>query len=168
MSQLERFACFGLALATVAISPASHATCWESGAGPTAVYRNPSVATEFNTTPIVITGRVLDERNISTPDDPEGYEWTIYTVKVLETLKGKPQGIIRLSSENTSARFSMETGKSYLLFVSQSDMTEMAGEERLPDDYVDNCGNSALVHDARHALKVVRGLSKVLSLRRAP
>ena len=109
----------------------------------------------------MITGRVLDERNISTPDDPEGYEWTIYTIKVLETFKGKPQETIRLSSENTSARFPMETGKSYLLFVSQSGMVEMAGQERLPEDYVDNCGNSAPVQDARRAIKVVRGLSNV-------
>lgn len=161
MGQFTRVACFGLALATVAISPASQATCWESGAGPTAIYRNPSVAAEFKEAPTVITGRVLDERTISTPDDPEGYEWTIYTVKVLETFKGKRQATIRLSSENTSARFPMDTGKSYLLFVSQSGMVEMAGQERIPEAFVDNCGNSALVHDAKHAIKVVRGLSKV-------
>jgi hypothetical protein len=161
MSQLTPFVCFGLALATVAMSPDSHATCWESGAGPTAVYRTPSVAAEFKEAPTVITGRVLDERNISTPDDPEGYEWTIYTIKVLETFKGKLQETIRLSSENTSARFPMDTGKSYLLFVSQSGMAEMAGQERIPEAFVDNCGNSAPVQDAKHAIKVVRGLSKV-------
>lgn len=161
MSPLTRFACFGLALITVAISPGSYATCWASGSGPTAVYRNLSVVAEFKKSPFVITGRVLDERTISTPDDPEGYEWTIYTVKVLETFKGKSQETIRLLSENTSSRFPMDTGKSYLLFVSQSHMVEMAGQERLPGDYVDDCGNSALVHDAKHAIKVVRGLSKV-------
>lgn len=160
MDQLPRFACFGLALAMVAISPAPHATCWESDVGPTAVYRNPSVAAEFKKAAFVITGRVLAERNISTPDDPEGFEWTIYTVKVLETFKGKPQRTIRLVSENTSARFSMETGKSYLLLVSRSRWVEMAGQERLPVDFVDNCGNSALVQDAKPAIMTVRGLSK--------
>ena len=161
MSPVIRISCFCLSLATLLTSPTSHATCWESGAGPTAVYRTPSVAAEFKEAPTVITGRVLDERNISTPDDPEGYEWTIYTIKVLETFKGKLQETIRLSSENTSARFPMDTGKSYLLFVSQSGMAEMAGQERIPEAFVDNCGNSAPVQDAKHAIKVVRGLSKV-------
>lgn len=108
----------------------------------------------------MITGRVLGERNISSPDDPEGFEWTVYTVKVLETFKGKPRRTIRLVSENSSARFYMDTGKSYLLFISQFPTAEMAGRERLPVEFVDNCGNSALVQDAEPAIKAVRDLSK--------
>ena len=125
----------------------------------TAVYRNPSVPAEFKDATFVIIGRVLGERNISTPDDPEGYDWTIYNVQVLETFKGKLQKTIRLLSENTSARFSMNTGKTYLLFISHSSMVEMAGRERLPADYVDNCGNSGLVKDNEKAVKTVRDLS---------
>lgn len=115
---------------------------------------------EFKGTPLVITGRVVSARNISTPDDPEGYEWTVYTVNVLETFKGKPQRTIRLLSENTSARFYMDIGESYLLFISQSEMIEMAGHERLPEKFVDNCGNSAAVKAAESAIRTVRALSK--------
>jgi len=158
---LTRFACFGLALAIVTISSASYATCWESGEGETAVYRNPSVPDEFKEATFVITGRVVGERNISTPDDPEGFEWTVYTVKVLEIFKGKPTRTIHLVSENSSARFYMDTGKSYLLFVSQFPTAAIAGKEHLPTAYVDNCGNSALVHDAESAIRAVKGLSKV-------
>jgi hypothetical protein len=147
--QLIRFTLSSLALAMITISPISYATCWESGEGPTAVYRNPSVPAEFKSAAFVITGRVTSARNISEPDDPEGYAWTIYTVQVLETFKGGPQRTIRLLSENSSGRFSMDTGESYLLFVSHSQTAEMAGQERLPLDYVDNCGNSAPIKEAR-------------------
>lgn len=107
-----------------------------------------------------VTGRVTTERNISEPDDPEGYAWTVYTVQVLEIFKGTPPRTLRLLSENTSARFSMDTGKTYLLFVSQAPGVEMAGKEHLPSDYVDNCGNAAVAKDAEPAIKTVRGLSK--------
>jgi hypothetical protein len=151
---------FGLVLVMVAISPASYALCWESGEGSTAVYRNPSVPAEFKSAASVITGRVLGGRNISEPDDPQGFAWTVYTVQVLKTFKGRPQRMIQLLSENTSARFPMDIGKTYLLFVSQSQVAEMAGQERLPTKYIDNCGNSAPAEDATSAVNLVRELSK--------
>jgi hypothetical protein len=151
----------GLLLALATVSPACNASCWESGAGSTAVYRHPAVRADFKNAALVVIGRVTGERNISEPDDPQGYAWTIYTVEVLETFKGTPQRTIRLVSENTTARFPMDTGKTYLLFVSQFRVAEMAGQERLPQAYVDDCGNSAIAKDAAAAIEVVRDLSKV-------
>ncbi|TBR40571.1 MULTISPECIES: hypothetical protein [Dyella] len=159
MRPWKRYAGFSLWLALATLSSAGHATCWESGEGATAVYRDPTVATEFKDAPYVLTGRVLSARHIATPDDPEGVEWTVYTIRVLETFKGKAQPTIRLVSENTSARFDMDIGASYLLFVRHVDTREMAGKERLPADFVDNCGNSALVKDAGQAIRTVRRLS---------
>lgn len=161
MSHSIRPVLLGIALAIITISPASYALCWESGEGPTAIYRHPTVAAEFKEATFVITGRVTAGRNISEPDDPEGYAWTVYTVQVLENYKGTPPRMIQLVSENTSARFWMDVGKTYLLFVSHSSTVEMAGQESLPMDYIDNCGNSAAVEDAEHALKKVRSLSKI-------
>jgi len=160
VGQLMRFALPCLALAMVMIAPASYALCWESGEGPTAIYRHPSVPAEFKNAALVVTGRVTAERNISEPEDPEGFAWTVYTVQVLEIFKGAPPRMLQLLSENTSARFSMDTGKTYLLFVSHSPDVELAGQERLPSDYVDNCGNSAVAEDAGSVIKTVRGLSK--------
>jgi hypothetical protein len=157
---LMRLALASLMLAMLMMSPASCATCWESGEGATAVYRNPSVPAEFKSAVLVITGRVTDARNISEPDDPDGYAWTVYTVQVLQTFKGSPPRTIRLLSENSSARFYMDTGQTYLLFVSHSPVAEMAGQERLPTDYIDDCGNSALVKDAKSAVDKVKELSK--------
>ncbi|MET0330192.1 MAG: hypothetical protein ABW154_02065, partial [Dyella sp.] len=83
----------------------------------------------------------------------------IYDVEVVETFKGKPPHRIKLLSENTSARFPMDKGKAYLLFVSQSSTVEMAGKEKLPQNYVDNCGNSGAVKDIEKTVRMVRGLS---------
>ncbi|SFW71062.1 hypothetical protein [Luteibacter sp. UNCMF366Tsu5.1] len=160
MGSFKRLALPAFMMAIGAISPASYGTCWEYGAGPTAIYRKPTVAAEFKDAAAVITGRVTAARNISEPDDPEGYAWTIYSVQVLETFKGTPQRTIQLLSENTTARFPMDTGKTYLLFISQSSMIEMAGKERLPTNFIDICGNSAVEEDARSLIKEVRHLSK--------
>ena len=162
MSNSNRLSLYGLVLAMLAAVQVSYATCWESGSGPTAVYRHPSVDAEFKEAPLVVTGRVTGQRNISSPDDPEGYAWTVYTVQVLKTFKGRSVPSLRLVSENTSARFSMDIGKAYLLFVTHSPMSEMAGQERLPMDFVDNCGNSGLVSGADAAMKTVGKLSKGL------
>ena len=162
VSNSNSLSLYGLMLAMLATAQVSHATCWESGSGSTAVYRHPSVDAEFKEAPLVVTGRVIGERNISSPDDPKGYAWTIYTVQVLKTFKGRSAPSLRLVSENTSARFSMDMGKTYLLFVTHSRMSEMAGQERLPMDFVDNCGNSGLVSDAGAAMKAVGELSKAL------
>jgi hypothetical protein len=160
VGQWMRLTLAGLVLAMVTISPASYATCWESGEGATAVYRNPSVAAEFKSAAFVITGRVTGARAISELDDPDGYASTVYTVHVLQTFKGRPQRMLRLLSENTSARFSMDSEKTYLLFVSKSLVAETARQKRLPTHYIDNCGNSALATDAKSALDKVRDLSR--------
>ena len=151
----------GLTLAVAATSSAAYASCWESGQGPAAVYRHPSVPVEFKDATFVVIARVLGERRISSADDPEGYAWTIYDVQVLEAFKGKPPRALHLLSENTTARFPMDKGETYLLFVSRSPSVEMTGNERLPGDYVDNCGNSATAKDAAGKIKAVSDLSRV-------
>ena len=159
MRRWMQLALQGLVLAVAATSSAAYASCWESGQGPAAVYRHPSVPVEFKDAAFVVIGRVLGERRISSADDPEGYAWTIYDVQVLETFKGKPPRALHLLSENTTARFPMDKGETYLLFVSRSSSVEMAGNERLPKDYVDNCGNSATVREAADKIKALRALS---------
>jgi hypothetical protein len=138
----------------------THATCWQSGEGEGAVYRHPSVSAEYKEAPLVVIGRTTSERNVSSADDPEGYDWTIYEVEVLQTFKGRPLHTIRLLSENSSARFLMDIGKSYLLFVSHSAMVERAGQEALPQDHIDNCGNSDALDTGSKKVEAVRRLSE--------
>jgi hypothetical protein len=124
------------------------------------VPRHPSVPEEYASVPWILIGRVIASRDVASPDDPGFYDWTIYDVEVVETLKGKPPHRIKLESENTSARFPMDKGRRYLLFVSHSNTIEMAGSEKLPQDYVDNCGNSGAVEEVEPTIRKVRALSE--------
>jgi len=140
-------------------STVAHAACWPSGEGATAVYRNPSISDEFKESNFVIIGRVSHQRNVPGPDDPQGYAWTIYDVHVLETFKGRPPHTLQLLSENSSARFPMDVGKSDLLFVDRASLVDRAGNEALPENYIDNCGNSELWDAASEKVRAVRKLS---------
>jgi hypothetical protein len=123
------------------------------------VPRHPSISEEYASTPWVFIGRATTSRNVASPDDPGFYDWTIYDVEVIEAFKGKLPHRVKLLSENTSGRFPMDAGKAYLLFVSHSPMIELAGNEKLPQDHVDNCGNSGAVKDVETTIRTVRALS---------
>lgn len=147
MAMTLSFASFGAAAACIGFR------------GNEIVPRHPSVSEEYVTAPWVVIGRVIASRDVASPDDPGFYDWTIYDVEVSEALKGKPPERFKLESENTSARFPMDNGKTYLLFVSHSKNAEMSGSETLPQDYIDNCGNSGAIEDAGTTIKKVRRLS---------
>jgi hypothetical protein len=123
------------------------------------VPRHPSVVEEYASARWVVVGRVMANRDIPSPDDPGFYDWTIYDVEVVEVIKGRPPHRIKLESENTSARFPMDNGKSYLLFVSQFDTAETVGGEKLPQTFIDNCGNSGAMEKVEATVREVRGLS---------
>jgi hypothetical protein len=139
--------------------PTAHATCWELGKED-AGHRRPSLSNEFKAAEFVVIGRAKQERNISGPTDPQGYEWTVYDVEVLEPLKGSPPHTVKLLSENSSARFPMSLGQSYVLFVSHEPTPERAGSTELPQDYIDNCGNSGLLETSSDRALEARRLSK--------
>jgi hypothetical protein len=139
-------------------SPGVRAVCVDLS-GPDIVPRHPSIAQEFASAPWVFIGRATASRDVPSPDDPGFYDWTIYEVEVLKVFKGKPPHRIRLQSENTSGRFPMDRGKEYLLFVSHSPVVEMAGKEKLPGDYVDNCGHSGSIEEAGAAIRAVQDFS---------
>lgn len=147
--------CFASALGATT----ANATCWQSGTGARATHWQPSVSEEFQEARFVFVGRAMHERNVFSAADPDDYDWTIYDVEVVQAFKGKPPHMIRLLSENSSARFTMEPGKTYLLFVNHMPMDERDGEETLPHDFVDNCGNSGVMEAAGEKIKTVELLS---------
>ena len=142
----------------LSIPVAAHCTCVDLG-GPVDVPRHPSIADEYASVPWVLIVRTTASRDVPSPDDLGFYDWTIYDVEVVRVFKGRPPHHIRLLSENTTARFPMDPGKEYLVFVSHSPMVEMAGKEKLPGDYVDNCGNSGAIEDVGRAIRAVKELS---------
>jgi len=76
-----------------------------------------SIRDEFLSSQHVVVLRVLREMKLSSPDDPQGIDRTIYDTQVVETFKGPPQLLMSITNPNTSARFDMTTGESYLAFV---------------------------------------------------
>jgi hypothetical protein len=128
--------------------------------GPVDVERHHSVPAEFKDSRFVFLGRATGSRNVSSPDDPDGYDWTVYDVEVLETFKGKPTRSIQLVSSNTTARFPMDEGRVYLLFVAQSKEGEWTGKEILPRNWVDNCGNSGPADKSADKVRALRSLEK--------
>lgn len=94
--------------------------------------RHPTVNDEFGESAFVGVGVVTGHKEFSSPDDPEGVEKTLYDFKVSRRFKGGMRSAIRIQSDNTSSRFPMEVGKSYLVFLRTADK----------ELFVDACGNS--------------------------
>jgi hypothetical protein len=66
------------------------------------------------------------------------YMGAYFDVRVQRRFKGNPPGHLRLFSENSTARFFMNKGKSYLLFVTDGEFDPPISRALT----VDNCGNS--------------------------
>jgi hypothetical protein len=108
---------------------AAHAVCLDG---------KPSFEQEFRASAIVAVGVADTARDVRAPDDPAGVDHTVYTVRLTRVFKGAAAGrTIELVSPNTSARFPLEPGVAYLLFVGE-------GQEGA---YVDPCGWSRAVRD---------------------
>lgn len=75
----------------------------------------PTVEHEFRKSVFVFVGRVTSEE--FTPESKNFLEGSTYMVLVEEILKGSPPKSVRLFSENSSGRFLMNVGSSYLIFV---------------------------------------------------
>ena len=114
---------------------------------------------EFKSSDSVVTGYVVSSRTESSPDDPQGYEDTVYTVRVLDVFKGKVGQLLELISENTSSRFPMVIGRKYLLFVNTSRVPDSLQPSGL-ETFVDSCGNSGTLEEKKTELEAVRRMSR--------
>lgn len=95
-------------------------------------YGKPTFGEEWDRAKYVVVGRLVGSKSLASADDPQGIEATEYTIEVIRFFKGKAGQRISLRSENTSSRFNMRTGYSYILFI------ESDGEA----NFVDPCGSS--------------------------
>jgi hypothetical protein len=104
---------------------------------------HPDVARELKDSRLVFVGKVLGATEWSHDGGfPDG---TLYSVEVTDLLKGAGPSLVTLYSENSSGRFPMETGASYVIFA-----YEGAFEFRTsPEFAVDNCGNSGSLAEPR-------------------
>ena len=112
--------------------------------------RHPDVLADLKASDMVVTAIVVSSHDESSSDDPQGVEDTIYTVRVLEVFKGKPDHLIKITSENTSSRFPMDIGEKYLLFITGD------GQAR----FIDSCGRSGPVADRAAEIQVLKKVGK--------
>lgn len=89
----------------------------------------------------------------ATPNGFDPYAGALYRVNVLRMFKGKPPASLTLFSENSTARFRLEPGKEYLLFITEDPFDPPIGR-RLT---IDTCGNSAPRANAAETLRRLRG-----------
>lgn len=84
------------------------------------------------------------------------YMGAYYDVEVFHDFKGHPSRHLRLFSENSTARFWLNIGKEYVLFVTTNTFDLPVGQQLT----IDTCGNSKSLQQARNVLQAVENLSK--------
>lgn len=85
----------------------------------------------------VVVGEVTKEHRLTDGSThSEFFEATIYTVRIIRTLKGKVAQTVTLRTQNDSGRYSMSVGEKHLLFLSR--LKPGLGA----DYYADSCGSS--------------------------
>lgn len=115
-------------------------------------YPNVTVADEIKKTNFIAIGKVISRKIVVDPiEDPEGYEAELFHVEIENVLYGNPpgyvvKGYLALYNENTSSRFNMDVGESYLMFVSES----------FDGFYIDSCGNSGTVTKSKEIIKSIQ------------
>ena len=95
-------------------------------------YGKPSFAEEWGRAKYVLVGRLVDSKVLTSVDDPQGVTAIEYTIDVVRRFKGKSGHRISIRSDNTSSRFNMKSGYSYILFIESDGM----------GNFVDPCGSS--------------------------
>jgi hypothetical protein len=111
---------------------------------------NPSIQEEYADSESVFIGRVLEKKDVS--ESGGYYEGDEYIVQVKEVFKGKPGKKIIIFSENSSGRFPMEIGKTYIIFLHQE----------LGRYQIDNCGNSGLLSKKQDTVRSLRQLRETM------
>jgi len=109
---------------------------------------NPSVEQEYADRQSVFIGKVLENKHV--PESRDYYDGDEYIVQVQEVFKGESRHKIVIFCENSSGRFPMTVGSTYILFV----YIELGRFQ------VSNCGNSGLLSDKKDVLSTVRTLKQ--------
>jgi len=112
-----------------------------------------SVQEEAKNSVAVITGILQQERILSEDKaDPDGVTAILYTVKVVNHLKGIVRNVVNIRAENTSSRFPLEPKIEYILFLKPNGN----------DFVIDSCGNSGPLSTHGNAVAEVQQLSSAV------
>lgn len=111
----------------------------------------PRVCTEFFDSDAVFTGTVIGVRN-DPPDSSDSLGW-FYRLGVLRNYRGSAGRTIEVYTENASARYPLELGRSYLLFAGKlGDRLEITC-----------CGNSAYLEEAGDKIRQIEQIKRTKS-----
>lgn len=110
--------------------------------------RDPQWREEFANSDIVATGTIAEARRVVDEKDPDGYVATIYGIRIREIFRGRIPRRLYVQSENNTSRFAMDPDVTYLMFLKRDDASGRY--------FIDNCGNSAPVDQARPMLPALR------------
>jgi hypothetical protein len=111
--------------------------------------RYPTVPDEFKSSELVLSATVVRKKLV--PDsEPTFYAGTIYYLKVHRVYKGAKIAHLKLFSENTSSRFPMDVGTTYLVFAAhEQDLFKNTNTY-----YINSCGNSKQIKDPNTELHI--------------
>jgi hypothetical protein len=110
-----------------------------------------SVSAEFSRSAVVALARVVSERQVPEQKEAGLLDGTLYSLRVQETYRGQASRTRSVFSENSSGRFPMVVGQTYIVFL-------YLQSGRLSADY---CGNSGLASDKQNVVNEVRAAARV-------
>jgi hypothetical protein len=99
------------------------------------------VSQEMKDSQVVVIGTVMSSRQV--PQSWDTLDGTEYVVHIDQKVKGKQTGEITIFSEHTEDGFNPETGKQYLLFLTNNYQHWMANK----------CGNSGPLDEKSAVIK---------------
>lgn len=109
------------------------------------------VCTEFLHSENVVTAKILSMRKIPDTPDPNNVEGWFYKIAVDKSYRGPKIPNDEIYTGNDETKFTMEVGKTYLLFINKNQQSRAAP---------DACGNSAELSKAGQAIAALDKLVK--------
>lgn len=157
----------GLWLAVEPVSACAYCVGWDQSL-PNRDTKYYSVVREFSRSQYVVRAKVIRETwigedgNVKSLQPPfqngaarpwgfDPYLGAFYDLQIETTYKGKPPAILRVFSENSTARFWLKNGQEILAFASSEMFDKPIGKQST----LDTCGNSSLFPKAYRTLSAV-------------
>jgi hypothetical protein len=115
--------------------------------------RYPTVEQEYKDSALVFVGTVIEQHDV--PEGGQDIVATRYLLQQKETLKGMQAKTVELLRENTTGRFPMVAGSSYLVFANLETF-ESPTDRNLA---INSCGNSGIESEKATAVAAAHQLT---------
>jgi hypothetical protein len=109
------------------------------------------VCTEFLHSETIVTAKILSMRKVPDTPDPNNVEGWFYKIAIDKSYRGPKLPNDEIYTGNDETKFTMEVGKSYLLFINKNPQSRAAP---------DACGNSSEISKANDAVAAIDKIVK--------